>query len=148
MLTFFFFYRMSMRVQRGPLRRDRQISSSSSTLFHRIARHSPTRGAFRKVVNVLVAPADGLGGTSGGGERGVKDQLLILICNPPEPLGDEFARMRAAVRDEWLRIFKEDQDIIQRMQQGRASPAFEGGVFSPALDAPTHQFHRWAARRL
>lgn len=65
-----------------------------------------------------------------------------------ESLVDEFARMRAAVRGEWLRIFKEDQNILERMQQGRASPAFTGGVFSPALDAPTHQFHRWAARRL
>ncbi len=65
-----------------------------------------------------------------------------------KPLGEDYARTRQAVQREWLRIWSEDRDIVERMQRGRRSPAFRGGVFSPALDAPTHQFHRWFARRL
>ena len=34
------------------------------------------------------------------------------------------------------------------MQRGRASPAYQGGAFSPAMDGPTHCFHRWVARQL
>jgi choline monooxygenase len=62
--------------------------------------------------------------------------------------GEGFAEVRRAVKAEWLRIWSEDRDVVERMQRGRSSPAFDGGVFSPALDAPTHQFHRWFARRL
>ena len=34
------------------------------------------------------------------------------------------------------------------MQRGRASPAFQGGAFSPAMDGPTHCFHKWMAGAL
>jgi len=64
------------------------------------------------------------------------------------PLGADYAGVRAVVTAEWLRIWSEDRDLVERMQRGRRSPAFQGGVFSPALDAPTHQFHRWFARRV
>lgn len=64
------------------------------------------------------------------------------------PLGADYAELRAANSRGWRDIFNEDQDIVERMQRGRASPAFEGGVFSPAMDGPTHCFHKWAARGL
>jgi choline monooxygenase len=62
--------------------------------------------------------------------------------------GDTYDVVRKAVAAEWLRIWSEDQEIVERMQRGRRSPAFQGGVFSPALDAATHQLHRWYARRM
>jgi choline monooxygenase len=65
-----------------------------------------------------------------------------------QPLADEFDIVRKAVTAEWLQIWSEDQEIVERMQRGRHSPAFQGGVFSPALDAATHQLHRWYARRM
>lgn len=65
-----------------------------------------------------------------------------------QPLDDEFERVRQGVTAEWLQIWSEDQGIVERMQRGRSSPAFQGGVFSPALDAATHQLHRWYARRM
>ena len=34
------------------------------------------------------------------------------------------------------------------MQRGRASPAYQGGAFSLAMDGPMHCFHRWVARQL
>jgi len=48
----------------------------------------------------------------------------------------------------WRNVFAEDVGAVQGMQQGRASSGFQGGVFSPVLDTPTHHFHRWMARRL
>ena len=47
----------------------------------------------------------------------------------------------------WRRIFCEDIGAVEGMQLGRQSPGFHGGVFSPAMDAPTHHFHQWVARK-
>ena len=43
---------------------------------------------------------------------------------------------------------REDLDIIEGMQEGRNSPAYNGGNFSPALDNPTHHFAKWVANSL
>jgi phenylpropionate dioxygenase-like ring-hydroxylating dioxygenase large terminal subunit len=48
----------------------------------------------------------------------------------------------------WREVFEEDVAVVEGMQAGRASPAFDGGRFSPAMDPPTHAFHRWVADRL
>jgi choline monooxygenase len=34
------------------------------------------------------------------------------------------------------------------MQEGRNSPAYNGGNFSPVLDNPTHHFNKWVANSL
>ena len=52
------------------------------------------------------------------------------------------------IRDRWEDIQKEDVDIIQSMQIGRNSPAYNGGNFSPKMDNPTHHFHKWVAGNL
>jgi choline monooxygenase len=39
-------------------------------------------------------------------------------------------------------------NVVERMQRGRASPGFDGGTFSPVMDPPTHDFHKWVAERL
>jgi len=59
-----------------------------------------------------------------------------------------FAPSRAANRDLWRAVFAEDQDAVESMQSGRASPGFDGGIFSPAMDPATHAFHAWVARAL
>src|SRR5262249_32221850 len=50
-----------------------------------------------------------------------------------------------ASRDEnvswWRNVFTEDVGIIERLQRGRCSPAFQGGCFSSVMDVPTHHFH-------
>ena len=43
---------------------------------------------------------------------------------------------------------QEDVNAIEGMQNGRGSPAYNGGNFSPAMDQPTHQFHKWVAENL
>ena len=63
-------------------------------------------------------------------------------------LGDDLADLRNANTRQWRGIFEEDRGVVEGMQAGRASPAFEGGVFSPVMDGPTHCFHHWMASRL
>ena len=66
-------------------------------------------------------------------------------------VGDEAAKskkykqLRMQNHKLWEDIQKEDVDIIQRMQIGRNSIAYNGGNFSPDMDNPTHHFHKWVA---
>jgi choline monooxygenase len=53
---------------------------------------------------------------------------------------------RAVVLEAWREVFVEDVAVCEGMQAGRASPAFDGGVFSPIMDVATHHFHQWVAR--
>ena len=62
--------------------------------------------------------------------------------------GERFANRRATSLEAWHQVFAEDIGVVEGMQIGRSSPAFEGGVFSPVMDEPTHHFHRWVARRM
>ena len=69
-------------------------------------------------------------------------------------VGDEaanskkFKSLREQNHKQWEDIQKEDVDIIQRMQIGRNSPAYNGGNFSPKMDNPTHHFHKWVAANI
>ena len=69
-------------------------------------------------------------------------------------VGDEAATstkykiLRQKNHKQWEDIQKEDVDIIQSMQIGRNSPAYNGGNFSPKMDNPTHHFHKWVAGNL
>ena len=50
----------------------------------------------------------------------------------------------------WRIVFEQDLTAVEQLQLGRASPGYDGGVFSPAMDTATHHFHRLgggAARR-
>jgi phenylpropionate dioxygenase-like ring-hydroxylating dioxygenase large terminal subunit len=60
-------------------------------------------------------------------------------------LGDDFADLRERLKNMWHEVFLEDVFVVEGMQRGRASSAFDGGVFSPVMDEATHAFHRWAA---
>ena len=62
--------------------------------------------------------------------------------------GERFANKRATSLEAWHEVFAEDIGVVEGMQMGRLSPAFDGGVFSPVMDEPTHHFHQWVARRL
>ena len=59
----------------------------------------------------------------------------------------KYKNARAANLAAWKQIFEEDVSAVEGLQLGRASPGFSGGVFSPALDGPTHHFHQWVARK-
>jgi len=61
---------------------------------------------------------------------------------------DAYGSCRAATHSSWRGVFAEDVFAVEGMQQGRASPGYQGGVFSPVMDEATHHFHRWIAQRL
>ncbi|MDX1541023.1 MAG: RHO alpha subunit C-terminal catalytic domain-containing protein, partial [Geminicoccaceae bacterium] len=65
-----------------------------------------------------------------------------------DALDARHASMREQLKVMWCQIFEEDVFVVEGMQKGRASPAFDGGVFSPAMEAATHDFHGWVAGRL
>jgi len=48
----------------------------------------------------------------------------------------------------WHNVQSEDVHIIEGMQEGRNSPSYNGGNFSPVMDNPTHHFHKWVATNL
>jgi len=60
---------------------------------------------------------------------------------------DAYKGCREAVLDAWRIVFEEDIFAVEGMQQGRQSPVFNGGFFSPVMDAPSHEFHVWVADR-
>ncbi len=62
--------------------------------------------------------------------------------------GEDYAASRKKVLDGWRDVFVEDIWAVEGLQRGRHSPGFDGGVFSPVMDTPTHAFHSWAAARL
>jgi len=61
---------------------------------------------------------------------------------------DAYRACRAATLSAWRIVFEQDLPAIEQMQIGRASPGYDGGVFSPAMDTATHHFHSWVARAL
>lgn len=75
-------------------------------------------------------------------------ERMTIYYADPAVRGDDYADLRRAVHKEWQKIWAEDQDVVEGMQRGRGSPAFDGGVFTPQFDDPTHHMHRWVAGRL
>ena len=69
-------------------------------------------------------------------------------------VGDEaaYSGKYKEIREEncklWLGVQSEDMNIIEGMQAGRNSPSYNGGNFSPVMDTPTHNFHKWVATNL
>ncbi|MEM7276787.1 MAG: aromatic ring-hydroxylating dioxygenase subunit alpha [Pseudomonadota bacterium] len=60
---------------------------------------------------------------------------------------DRYEACREAVIQRWNIVFGEDVFAVEGMQKGRLSPGFDGGLFTPVQDLPTHHFHQWVARK-
>tara|TARA_B100000686_G_scaffold54158_1_gene58351 strand:- start:370 stop:1566 length:1197 start_codon:yes stop_codon:yes gene_type:complete len=60
----------------------------------------------------------------------------------------KFKSLRKQNMKLWHEVQSEDLNIIEGMQEGRNSPAYNGGNFSPVMDNSTHQFHKWVATNL
>ena len=58
-------------------------------------------------------------------------------------LTEQHRSRRQSLHEAWNLVFSEDVSVVEGMQQGRASPAFDGGLFTPLMDVPTHHFHQW-----
>ncbi|WP_026988716.1 aromatic ring-hydroxylating oxygenase subunit alpha [Fodinicurvata fenggangensis] len=55
----------------------------------------------------------------------------------------EFDLLRSRNAELWKTVFEEDIFVVEGMQKGRHGAFFDGGCFSPAMDGPTYNFHRW-----
>ena len=75
-------------------------------------------------------------------------EVFDLYYVGDETTGPGYANVRASVRETWREVFAEDVGVVEGMQEGRASPGFDGGVFTPVLEGPSHCFHRWTARAM
>lgn len=61
---------------------------------------------------------------------------------------DDLKYMREKNFKFWQEVMNEDVGAIEGMYQGRNSPAYNGGNFSPVMDTPTLMFHKWVANNL
>ena len=89
-----------------------------------------------------------------------RDHLYSIVLEPLGPAAtrehvniyyasaETDAALRARNTEQWRGVFVEDVEVVEGMQRGRHAPGFDGGRFSPAMDGPTHEFHRWVAGRL
>jgi choline monooxygenase len=76
-----------------------------------------------------------------------REELRILYV-AEGATSESYQPCRAATLAAWRIVFEQDIPAVEQMQLGRASPGYDGGVFSPVMDAATHHFHAWMARRL
>ena len=76
------------------------------------------------------------------------EHMEIYYVGEKAAKSEKFKSLRKQNHKLWEDIQKEDVDIIQRMQIGRNSNAYNGGNFSPDMDNPTHQFHKWVAENI
>ena len=77
-----------------------------------------------------------------------KEHLVMYYIGEDSANGKDFESMRKENSKFWKEVMSEDIKAIEGMQEGRNSPAYNGGNFSPVMDNPTHQFHQWVANNL
>ena len=77
-----------------------------------------------------------------------KEHLAMYYVGEESANGKEFENMRKENSRFWKDVMSEDIKAIEGMQEGRSSPSYNGGNFSPVMDNPTHQFHKWVAGNL
>ena len=77
-----------------------------------------------------------------------KEHLAMYYVGEESANGKEFENMRKENSRFWKDVMSEDIKAIEGMQEGRSSPSYNGGNFSPIMDNPTHQFHKWVAGNL
>lgn len=73
---------------------------------------------------------------------------IELYYATPEKETPELDGLRGANARLWKTVFEEDIFVVEGMQRGRRGELFDGGRFSPAMDGPTHNFHKWVAARI
>lgn len=88
---------------------------------------------------IVLAPQDG---------STTVERVRIGYFDAEAATGDAHAELRQANTELWRGVFAEDIEPVERMQAGRRSPAFDGGVLTPVLEATTRDFHAWTAGRM
>ncbi len=73
-------------------------------------------------------------------------EIYYVENNPAN--SKKYKNLRKQNYELWKGVQSEDLNIIEGMQEGRNSPSYNGGNFSPVMDNPTHHFHKWIATNL
>ena len=76
------------------------------------------------------------------------EHLEVYYVGNKAAYSDEYKSLRKQNYELWYKVLSEDIKAVEGMQEGRNSPAYNGGNFSPVMDNPTHQFHQWVAKNL
>ena len=77
-----------------------------------------------------------------------KEHMEVYYVGEEAALSNKYKSLREQNYKQWHSIQSEDLMIIEGMQEGRNSPVYNGGNFSPVLDNPTHHFNKWVATSL
>ena len=77
-----------------------------------------------------------------------KEHMQMYYIGNNSANGEELKDLRKENARFWKDVMLEDVNAIEGMQNGRNSPVYNGGNFSPVMDQPTHQFHKWVANSL
>ncbi len=76
------------------------------------------------------------------------EHMEIYYVGKDAAFSNKYKKIRKENFIQWKNIMTEDLDIIEGMQEGRNSPSYNGGNFSPVLDNPTHHFAKWVVNSL
>ena len=77
-----------------------------------------------------------------------KEHFELYYVGDESASSDDFKDIREKNFSFWQEVMNEDVTAIEGMQNGRNSPAYNGGNFSPVMDTPTLIFHKWVATNL
>ena len=77
-----------------------------------------------------------------------KEHMEIYYVGEESAKSNKYKSLREENYKQWHSIQSEDLNIIKGMQEGRSSPIYNGGNFSPVMDNPTHHFNKWVATTL
>ncbi len=77
-----------------------------------------------------------------------KEHLEMYYIGEESANSKELESMRKDNINFWKEVMSEDIKAVEGMQAGRNSPVYNGGNFSPVMDNPTYQFHKWIANNL
>ena len=80
------------------------------------------------------------------------EHIELYYTTEEAATSDKYASIRKKNAAMWKEVFMEDIFVVEGMQKGRGAAGggsgFDGGVFSPVMDSPTHCFHDWVASRI
>ena len=77
-----------------------------------------------------------------------KEHMQMYYVGDKSANGEKLKKLRKENARFWRDVMLEDISAIEGMQEGRGSPVYNGGNFSPVMDQPTHQFHKWIVNNL
>ena len=77
-----------------------------------------------------------------------REHMQMYYVGNDSANGKELKDLRKENSRFWKDVMLEDINAIEGMQEGRNSPVYNGGNFSPVMDQPTHQFHKWVVGNL